>query len=284
MRNFLIYLFRTTLVLLMFLSPILWIYNQNLSSNLQNLRRGRYDNEEIIILGSSHGRDGIHNGIIENSYNLSSSGFTLEESFKELIRLKDIQSPINTVIISFSPFSLHKTNSEPHKTNVVFDFEEYGENLLLNFFRNPNRKEFVLSEKFLNPQQTKNQYNKTQGSEEIIKSKGKTEYFSHASSKDYFGLKYLEQISDFCSKNNIRLIFVVFPFSSVYNEYLSQDKTWNEDLKFMRNRRNYFEFYDFSRFFDFEPLDSKHFADGSHLNSNGGIIFTNYIKKKFLFK
>ena len=284
MRNFLLYLSKATLVLLMFLSPILWIYNQNMSSNLQKLRRGGYDNEEVIILGSSHGRDGIHNGIIENSYNLSSSGFTLEESFKELIRLKDIQSPINTVIISFSPFSLHKTNSEPKKTNVVFDFEEYGENLLLNFFRNPNRKEFVLSTKFMNPQQIKTQYYKTQGSDEKIKIDGKTEYFSHASFKDYFGLKYLEQISDFCSKNNIRLIFVVFPFSSVYNEYLSLDQTWNEDLKLMKNRSNYFEFYDFSRFFDFEPLDSKYFTDGSHLNSSGGLIFTKYIKEKILFK
>lgn len=284
MKDFLIYLTKTTLVLIIFLSPILWVYNQNISSNLQKLRREGYDNEEIIILGSSHGRDGIYNGIIKNSYNLSSSGFTLEESFKELIRLKGIQSPVKTVIISFSPFSLHKTNSKPRKANVVFDFEEYGENTVLNFFRNPNRKRFVSSANFMITQQLKTQYFKTQGSEKKIEIDGKSEYFSHSSSKDYFGLKYLEQISDFCSKNNIRLIFIVFPFSSFYNEYLSQDQIWSEDLKLMRNRSNYFEFYDYSRFFDYEPLDSIHFVDGSHLNSNGGLIFTKHIKEKFLFK
>jgi hypothetical protein len=250
-----------------------------MSYNLQKIRRDGYNNEEIIILGSSHGRDGIHDGLIENSYNLSSSGFTLEESFKELIRLKN-SFPIKTVIVSFSRFSLHRTNSEPNKTNVVFDFEENGENILLNFFRNPSRKEFILSKNFMIRQNQKTQYFKPQVSEDKITVDGKIEYFSHSSSKDYFGLKFLNKISDFCKKNNIRLVFVVFPLSSVYNEYLAQDKTWIEDLKLMRKKENYFEFYDYSKFFKSTLLNSKHFSDGSHLNSEGGYLFTSYLKEQ----
>ncbi|MDC1393461.1 hypothetical protein N8340_02160 [Flavobacteriaceae bacterium] len=276
MRNF-IYLFsKLFLLVLLLLFPVICFYNFKISKNIQNIRRSGYNNEEILILGSSHGRDGIHDKIIKNSYNLSSSGFSLEETYMELIRLEKYHVLPKTIIVSFSPFSLHKTNSKPKKTNIVFDVvKDYGYNPTLSFFRNSSRKEILFS-----PVSKKTQYFNNQLSEEEIDMKSKNDYYSQTSfSKVNYGFKFLFQISNYCKNNKIRLIFIVFPLPTNYTKLLQENETWREDLLFMNNNKIYFEFYDFSNFFESELLDSTHFVDGSHLNSIGGLLFTKYLRK-----
>lgn len=275
MRKFILFLIKLIVLVLLIISPFIHLYHTNLTNSLQEIRRKNYAGQEILILGSSHGRDGFYDGIIDNSHNLSSSGFTLEETFKEIIRL-DKTIP-RVIMISFSPFSLNTANSKPRKSNVVFDFKsELGENPILSFFNNPSRKEYI---RFSNKNQ-KTQYFKKQLSEKVIKIKSINEFKSHTLSKEKFGLKFFYKINDYCKNNNIRLIYIVTPFSTYYNNLLDCNRTWKEDLKFMNKSNINYEFYDYSKFFDLEIQNTNHFIDGSHLNSKGGYLFTTYLKEK----
>jgi hypothetical protein len=277
MGSFLKYLFKLTLMVVVFLLPILLIYNKNLSNSEKEIRRSNYENQEILILGSSQARLGVLDGIIENSYNLAFSSFSLEETYMELIRLKNIHVFPKTVIISFSPYSLHETNTSLYGRNI-FDEYNYGKNIVVNFFQNPNRKDIIIpsyssiSRVGIEPQK--------KNTEEEIDLNAKKTYLAR---KGWYsnnkGLEYFELINNYCRKHRIRLIYMVFPFSSAFNNYLSNEEIWINDLNFMKNENNNFEFYDFSKYFLDVPFEPEYFRDATHLNSNGSLIFTEYINE-----
>ena len=99
--------------------PLILLYKINITNSIQNTIRNNYSCEKQIFLGSSHGRDAFKADIIKNYYNLSNTGFTLEESYYELLEVLS-RCEINNVVISFSVFSLSKTSSKPVETNIKF--------------------------------------------------------------------------------------------------------------------------------------------------------------------
>ncbi len=274
MRSFLLLIFRLLKIILLFISPLIYLYGINIKKNIQTRKRLNYNNEEILILGSSHARDDIYKNIIKNSYNLANAGFSLEETYLELLKLEKNHNNLKTVLISFSPFSLHRTNKKPKKTNIVFDLNmEYGDNVFISFFKNPTRKEFT----FHNPDLKT--ISKKQMSKKQIDISSISEYYKNTvDNNGFYGLKFFNLIRKFCEKHKIRLVFIVFPFPKNFNKMLDENNVWKEDLIFMKKNSNH-EFYDFSKFYDSENSDHIFFRDGSHLNSNGSLRFTKFLSK-----
>ena len=224
MKGFVKFIIKLLLLVLVILSPIIYLYEINIDESKQNYRRNHYNGEKIIILGSSHSRDAIKDGIIEKSYNLSSSGFTYEETFKEIQRLDEEGIFPDVYLISFSPFSFHKTNKKPVKSNAVFDYRlEYGDNVWLNFFNNPSRKEFLKK-----PSDTIiTQHFVRQLSQDKMSFHAIKETKKHTQSDQFFAKKYFDQINKYCKKKGIRLIYFVSPFSISYNELIKKMKDGN---------------------------------------------------------
>lgn len=143
MKKFAIYIFGLILTSTAVISPIIYVYFLNINLTKHEFRRNNYKGEKIVFLGSSHGRDAFKDGIIKGSYNLASSGFSLKESYLEILKLKKQNYSPHTYVISFSPFSLHITNENPKKSNVIFDLNlKYGKNPIINFLKTPQEKNF----------------------------------------------------------------------------------------------------------------------------------------------
>lgn len=276
MIRFILFLIKLVGVSIILLIPVLMIYKVNLENSILNKRRKNYSGEKIIFLGSSHGRDAFMNGIIENSYNFSSSGFTFEESYKELLRLENENYVPKTVVLAISIFSIYRTNRIPKNTNIVFDYnKKYGHNLILNFFNNDGRKEFIKVPKLNFPLQ----HFTKQKSEKTISLSSNIEYKYHTTNRERHGMFYLQKIGDFCKKHKIRLILLIPPFSKVYNSNIKNDTIVSKDLKQLKDTTS-FEFYDYSKMFENERFDSIHFIDGGHLNKFGSNLFTCKIKQE----
>lgn len=280
MKRFIQYIAFLVMFFAIIFSVLIVNYKYCFDNQLQEQRRDKYSGEETLFLGSSHARDAFMNGVIPNSYNLASSGFSLEESYKELFSVITSGYKLKTVVVSMSPFSLRKTNQLPDVTNVVFDLKEkYGHNIIMNFLRNPGRKEFL----FYLPHKKLTQHFVDQLNHKRLIISAKDEYHNHTSHTDHFyGLKYFKLINSLCRTNDIRLIYVVTPFSNVYNDYVDNDKQWNEDLSYLKAHAQDYEYYNFSKFFSSEKKDVINFSNGSHVNKHGAVPFTKYFNSTVL--
>lgn len=274
MKRFIQYVALLTFFFTIFLAFLLVDYSYCIDRQKSVVRRRNYSGEKIIFLGSSHARDAFKNGVIEDSYNLASSGFSLEESYKELVRVLSLNNNLRTVVVSMSPFSLRKTNKLPDVTNVVFDLREsYGNNIVKNYFCNPSRKEFM----FYIPNTKELQHYRPQLDSIKLRGAARAEAYDHTLHTDHFyGLEYFLLINKLCKKSHIQLIYVVTPFSNVYNGYVANDKHWKEDLIYLKSHAKDYEFYDFSKYFSYEKEDVVNFCNGSHLNRNGALAFTKF--------
>jgi hypothetical protein len=280
------FLYRILLLLVCYfiiITPLVLVYDYNIDHSILSLKREKFNCERTVFMGSSHGRDAFLDGVIPDSYNLSSSGFTLEESSKELKRVVQECDTIETVVISFSVFSFRRTNTEPVSTNVIFDYKEaYGDNPYLSFFRNRSRKEFLKT--ISSNEDARFQHTKSQLPEEAISSLALRQYNRHTEvlGDERVALDYFEEILSLAREHNIRLIFVVTPFSTSYLEALERDQRWKADLELLRQRASTgsFEFYNFQDFFEGESPESKNFSDASHLNVTGAETFTRYLESE----
>ena len=88
MKKFTIYIFGLILTFTAVISPIIYVYKLNIDLTKHEFRRNNYKGQKIIFLGSSHGRDAFKDEIIDDSYNLASSGFSLKESYMEILKLR----------------------------------------------------------------------------------------------------------------------------------------------------------------------------------------------------
>ena len=276
MKKFTIYVIGLFLTSIVIISPIIYVYKLNIDSSKNEFRRNNYKGQRIIFLGSSHGRDAFKDDIIENSFNLASSGFSLKESYMEILRLDKQNYLPQTYVISFSPFSLHITNDSPQKSNVVFDYKlDFGKNPIINFFKNPSRKEFL---KIPNTKIITQHYSVQLSENEINLESVDDGVESYLDEELKFGQPYFEKINQYCKENKIRLIYIVTPFSSVYNSLINNNEIWVNNIKKMTSKSKYYEFYDFSNYFGNAKKNSLNFANYSHLNSNGSILFTKMLK------
>ena len=276
MKKFTIYIFGLILTLIAVISPVIYVHKLNIDLTKQEFRRNNYKGQKIIFLGSSHGRDAFKDEIIDDSYNLASSGFSLKESYMEILKLEKQNYFLHTYVISFSPFSLHITNENPKKSNIIFDLKlKFGKNPIINFFKNPSRKEFLK-----NPfKKTITQHYSVQLSEKDINIGSVDDGVESYLDKELkFGQPYFEKINQYCKENKIRLIYVITPFSSIYNNLISNNEIWVDDIKKMTLKSKYYEFYDFSNYFGNDKKNSLNFANYSHLNLNGSILFTKMLK------
>ena len=271
MKKFTIYIIGLILTSTVIICPIIYVYKLNVDLSKHKFRRNNYKGQKIIFLGSSHGRDAFKHEIIEDSYNLASSGFSLKESYLEILKLdKQNYFPL-TYVISFSPFSLHITNENPEKSNIVFDYNlKFGKNPIINFFKNPSRKEFL---KIPYKKTITTQHYLVQLSEKEINLESIDDGVElYLDEELNFGHPYFKKINQYCKENKIRLIYVVTPFSSVYNNLINNNEIWVDDIKKMTSKSKYYEFYDFSNYFGNAKKNSLNFANFSHLNLNGSIL------------
>ena len=276
MKKFTIYIFGLILTLIAVISPVIYVHKLNIDLTKQEFRRNNYKGQKIIFLGSSHGRDAFKDEIIDDSYNLASSGFSLKESYMEILKLEKQNYFPQTYVISFSPFSLHVTNENPKKTNVVFDLKlKFGKNPIINFFKNPSRKEFLK-----NPyKKILTQHYSVQLSEKEINIGSVDDGVESFLDEELkFGYPYFEKINQHCKENKIRLIYVITPFSSIYNNLIINNEIWVDDIKKITSKSKYYEIYDFSNYFGSAKKNSLNFANYSHLNLKGSILFTKMLK------
>lgn len=276
MKKFTIYIFGLILTLIAVISPVIYVHKLNIDLTKQEFRRNNYKGQKIIFLGSSHGRDAFKDEIIDDSYNLASSGFSLKESYMEILKLEKQNYFPHTYVISFSPFSLHITNENPKKTNVVFDLKlKFGKNPIINFFKNPSRKEFLK-----NPyKKILTQHYSVQLSEKEINIGSVDDGVESFLDEELkFGYPYFEKINQHCKENKIRLIYVITPFSSIYNNLIINNEIWVDDIKKITSKSKYYEFHDFSNYFGSAKKNSLNFANYSHLNLKGSILFTKMLK------
>lgn len=280
MRNFITYIIKLTLFVTFLFVPILFTYNLNTKNNIHELRRDQYKCEEIVFMGSSHGRDAFNPNIIKNSYNLSESGFSFEETFKEIKEtvLRNCDNSVKVVVISFSVFSLRNTNLLPRRTNVKFNTIR-NPNVLLDFFLNENRSSLI-GFNFLEDPKFRNQ--NIQITEEQIKKFYPREFNTHTNdiSEIRYGQSFFNEIIKLKKKLGFRLIFIVTPFVREYNSLLNEYSFWEEDKSVMRKFHDdgTIEFYDYSSFFISELNHYSYFVDSSHLSEKGSKIFTEKIK------
>lgn len=271
MKKFAIYLIKLILVVIPSLIPVLVIYNSNLKKTEKYQTRNNFICKPIILTGSSHGRDAFRSSTITSSYNLSVKGFTIEQTYDDLkLSLESCNEKIETVIISFSIFTLRKVNFPYESTGVLSAHNEFSN---YSFFNDNSRKDIFLG--------SNANLNTGEVNSSAFNHKAKKQFLTHTTplepTKKQIAHDYFNKIIDLKNKYEFRLIFVTTPFSNPYNEIISNHEFWKEDLKFITSNTTIlgYEYYNFQEYFS---TDSIFFKDPSHLSQEGSIKFSKHLE------
>ena len=284
MKKFLIEILFFKISVVIFLTPLIFLHHKNTQNPIINIQRSHFNCEKTIFLGSSDARDAFSPDIRDDLYNLSSGGFKLSESYKELKETILSKCVPNNVIISFFLGSLRSTNDLPVKTNVRFNPLRHN-NPIINFFTDESRlkhinfnfKNEIIPRHYSKKRSTKN-----------IKMLSKKGFLSHANnlSNKMYGLDYLKKIIELKKEFGFRLIFISTPRVPEYSFLLKNNEYWTEDQNFMYNQmqNNIIEYYDHTDWFNDKVNLYSYFTDHSHLTKDGSVVYTQELLNKLKIK
>lgn len=284
------------LVLFLFLE----IYNRTRSNNeiiaKQNLLASKKELVDCLIVGNSHGRDGINPlEISPNSVNACIGGSTLFYVGHFLNKYLDELPNCKSVILNASYQTLYYDMDSLPDTRKKYEFYHYmGANYHIEEFSwsrysllyaisfsgaiNNVIKDlkgkgkdyasyvgYTPSSKTIPPKLADEQCKERAAKHQILMSETVLEE----------NLNYLDDIIDLVEKKNMKLIVLTTPVSPMYNKYKkSPFKNYTSILKSLADKKS-FAYLDYSNDTDF---NMQHFRDPDHLNELGGELLSRKIK------
>ncbi|ROI09242.1 hypothetical protein EGI11_07470 [Chryseobacterium sp. H3056] len=288
MRNFLFvfskFIVITTFIFTIFVIVTGLLVKQNFNYNLID--------KKILILGDSHTLCGVDDAIIPNSINLSESADTYFYSYLKLREFCDRNKNVKKVVLGFAEHNVSesqdtwlKSESINNKKLIFYYFLFDIKDLLhfsqinpLDLIRNSARiikgnighlyriyegaavNEFGIGTHL-------KLYEKVDSTVEIKPNKNIVMDDRKYSEYDII---YLKEIYKYCEDNKIELILLNSPVLQKNNAYTAQY------LKI------YHEFLKNAQLLDLSYLtkNKKYFSDLDHLNNEGAIFFSNFLKDK----
>lgn len=264
---------------------------------------------DLVVLGSSHGKFGIKVDK-PNQMNLALEQQGIYYSLKLLEKYQDKIKDGAIVIIPLSIFSFYETdiNADTSKDEIYKNYVNLlpkkeirkvltnSQYLLMNKFSvlyPPARlvttlKWFMESIKSRNFKKNIIVYNENirgKALEEEAKgtAKGHTKGLNQNLVKN--GINYLEQMMTFIKLKNWNPIFIITPYSFLYNDELEKiekniykNKIFNNVQKLEKSIQKKYILLDYSHDFRFENK-IEYFMDDDHLNEKGAEYFTDILLK-----
>ena len=214
----------------------------------------QYNNQSKIILGASHGR---HLNI-KNFYNFCSGSQTLDLSYLIINDLSKNNNKIDEIILIISPFSFDKT-SRNKQFNVRNNYPQTNDNLLFRFFKDNEKLSRILNlfkDKI-----------KTNSKDKNIKWRK-----HHLGDGSNSGKFFLDSILSFSKRFNVKLNFVIPPYTKDYLRFIESNNFWDSNKKTLKNldSLNYINFYDFSDYFNQRRDYWQYFQDLDHMTIESG--------------
>lgn len=243
----------------------------------------------IVVLGNSHSECGINQDQLKRTVNLSKSSHSYFENYYKLRGLHR-QSEITKVILEIGPMDLDLgtqdrwITSKPILKGNLSDYsgmigiKDYVE--MLDYISVSDLiidKLKGLSRSLTGILHTRDY--KYFGSSRRLDVRGNLDSLCNVISTRQdiikgelaeYNLSKLDQIVEYCSLNEIQLIFITCPVYECYNGLF--DKDYNYLIK---TRYASIEHLDFSNL----PIDASCFADIGHLNKEGQGVFTDLLVK-----
>lgn len=249
-----------------------------------NLFKLNHENN-LLVLGDSHSRYALNDNIVPHLTNLSNNADSYFYSFIKLKVLKESNSQIDTLFLSFSDHNVLKSIENRwllNEEHIKSRFSIYAPILGLNDFKLILNKNNVLSNFFSVynfPVRIFNKGIRAYGGYEDLKVQklGKEiEIFRNSAIKktkiEYalIEIEYLQKIENFCELNHIHLILLNTPTHKVKHETSLDLETFR--IQHIPSA----EYWDFSKI---EMPDSC-FGDLVHLNEEGAKLFSYFFLQR----
>lgn len=247
-------------------------------------------NKRILILGDSHTLCGLDDAIIPYSVNLSESADTYFYSYLKLREIADRNNNLKTLILGFAEHNISEsqdqwlTDSSINNKKLsfyyfLFDWKDILEFTKINptailknavriikgnvghlyrIFRKTPITEFGIG--------THLKLNKEVPADALMKPNKNIKIKENNLSK--LDLVYLQKINQYCVKNKIKLILINTPV------LVKEEKLDQKYMQIYNKKLPTAELLDFSNIMK----DKKYFSDVSHLNNEGAIQFSNFLK------
>lgn len=288
MKNFLLvfckFVVATTLIFTVLLLVTGFLVKENFNYKLTD--------KKILILGDSHTLCGVDDAIIPNSINLSESADTYFYSYLKLREFCDRNENITKVVLGFSEHNVSdsqdtwlKSESINNKKLMFYyflfdlkDLQNFSQINPFHLIKNSARiikgnighlyriykgapvNEFGIGTHL-------KLYKNVENTLEIKPNKNTVVQDSKYAEAD---LQYLKKIYKYCENNKIELILLNSPV-------LKKNNSYNDHYL-----KTYHKFLNNAQLLDFSNLikDKRYFNDIDHLNSDGAIFFSSFLKDR----
>ena len=250
----------------------------------------------IVFLGNSHIEYTIDDSILKNSFNFARSAERMEFIYCKIKLLKHYNTQLDTVVIGYDNVLLYKGADKDFNTNAYspYYYDTYNFNDIIQIIRNSSF-DYIISHFSWPFEWSKLVPIITQKADENLKTsnltniggykplfrnkliediKLKQNRVQHQTSFDTLQLYFLNNVIEFCKKNNITIIFLCPP----QHDKCHLDKTFYKEF-YSKNYSN-IKFYDFR---DMHLPDSC-FGDLDHLNYKGAKVFSEFLEKEVFHK
>ena len=246
-----IFVFSSLIFLMLIVNVFLWdkfIYQQGEEFTKKYL----YKNQSKIILGASHGRD-LN---IKNFYNFCSGSQTLDLSYLIINDLIESNNEIDEIILTISPFSFDKT-SKNKGFFVRNNYPQTKDNILFRYFKD-NEKLYRILNLFKD---------KTKSKDKNIKWRK-----HHLGDGSNSGKFFLDSILSVSKRFNVKLNFVIPPYTKEYLRFIESNNFWDSNKKTLKDldSLNNIDFYDFSDYFNKSKDYWQYFNDLDHMTIEAG--------------
>lgn len=292
MKLFLKKAIKNLFIVLLVTAAVLCCFQNNYWSNRIPVIKSKLypkDDYTAIVLGTSHSYHGINSNFFpEKTFNFAYSSQSLMEDFYILKTVTNDSKTITKIIL---PISYITNDHYLYNLSVdgeairIFEYEyAYGISYPKTwaYFKNHLNLFSVLSQNIL-----KSGTNYTVDKRGNLDSPCDTnkravvesEFKRHEFNSDFQNINpYFDSIYNYCREREIKVVYLIMPFSKAYNEELSKSK-FNDFLLGLTNRYhlNITDERDFFKYSD----ESLMFRDADHLTACGREVFSKYIAKNF---
>jgi hypothetical protein len=254
------------------------------------------DNKNILILGDSHTQCAINDSVFKNAINLSESADSYFYSYVKLKRILANNSQIDTLVLGYSTHNISKNQDAWFKDSQIngfklpiyfylFDNEDMIEFIKINPLQVPKNAMIIVKRNFSHMYReyhkesinkfgiggflplTEKHNNPSLSANKNIKNRRKE--FSA------IDIEFLKKIYALCKKNKIKVILLNTP--TIETKKSSKAFYQKKYFSFAKEELSNATLMDFSEL----SVTKDKFADNSHLNSKGAILFSKFLMQAF---